>query len=144
MDKVDEVLSGGIETIVEKIGVIFKWILSVVFYSRVTSALTALIFMNLIAYVSMYRDKKLAEENGKLKELYTDEKEYKRHAYRRISESTLLLMALLGGSLGILYGMYRFHHKTKKQKFTVGVPAIIVLHIILVIYALVKAFVVKQ
>jgi len=144
MDKIDGAISGGIEAIIEKIEIVFKWILSGIFYSRFTSALTALIFMNLIAFVSMYRDKKLAVENGALKEQYQDEKEYKRHAYRRISESTLLLMALLGGSLGILYGMYKFHHKTMKKKFTVGVPAIIVLHIVLVVYALIKTLVVKQ
>ena len=43
----------------------------------------------------------------------------------RIPEKTLLLLAVLGGSLGALLGMYVFHHKTQKTKFVIGVPAII-------------------
>ena len=43
----------------------------------------------------------------------------------RIPEKTLLLLAVLGGSLGALLGMYVFHHKTQKTKFVIGVPVII-------------------
>jgi uncharacterized membrane protein YsdA (DUF1294 family) len=42
----------------------------------------------------------------------------------RIRESTLLLVAAAGGSLGALMGMYTARHKTKHLKFTLGVPLI--------------------
>lgn len=50
----------------------------------------------------------------------------------RIPESTLLLSAAIGGSIGALAGMYIFRHKTKHLKFTLGVPAILVVQIIAV------------
>ena len=43
----------------------------------------------------------------------------------RIPEATLILSAVVGGGIGALAGMYLFRHKTKKQKFTVGIPVII-------------------
>ena len=54
----------------------------------------------------------------------------------RISENTLLGLALIGGSAGALAGMYTFHHKTKKPRFAIGVPVIIVLQIILIVIAM--------
>lgn len=47
----------------------------------------------------------------------------------RIPESTLIITALIGGSLGSLVGMFFFHHKTKKTKFIIGLPLIFLLHI---------------
>lgn len=44
----------------------------------------------------------------------------------RIPEATLLTVAALGGSLGSLAGMYLFHHKTRKPKFSFGVPMILI------------------
>ena len=52
----------------------------------------------------------------------------------RIKESTLFLLAILGGSIGALFGMYAFRHKTKKWYFKFGVPLILLLQIALVIY----------
>ncbi len=49
----------------------------------------------------------------------------------RISEATLLLLAVIGGSLGAWAGMYVFHHKTKHKKFKWGVPAILLLQLAL-------------
>ncbi len=49
----------------------------------------------------------------------------------RIPEATLMGVAALGGSLGVLAGIYAFRHKTRKPKFTVGVPAILVCQIAL-------------
>ena len=47
----------------------------------------------------------------------------------RIPEKTLFLLALLGGSIGLLLGMKVFRHKTKHKSFTIGVPAILVLQL---------------
>lgn len=44
----------------------------------------------------------------------------------RIPEATLMTVALIGGSLGSLIGMRVFHHKTKKPKFYIGIPAILI------------------
>lgn len=43
----------------------------------------------------------------------------------RVRESTLLIIAALGGSIGSLAGMYLFRHKTQHLKFTLGVPLIL-------------------
>ena len=43
----------------------------------------------------------------------------------RVRESTLLLVAALGGSVGSLAGMYLFRHKTLHLKFTLGIPLIL-------------------
>lgn len=42
----------------------------------------------------------------------------------RISENTLIGLAVIGGSIGALCGMYYFRHKTKKEKFSMGIPVI--------------------
>lgn len=54
----------------------------------------------------------------------------------RIPESTLMTVALIGGSIGSLAGMYTIRHKTKHLKFTVGIPVILVLQIAAVIWIL--------
>ena len=43
----------------------------------------------------------------------------------RVRESTLLIVAALGGSIGSLAGMYLFRHKTQHLKFTLGIPLIL-------------------
>ncbi|MGN0513683.1 MAG: DUF1294 domain-containing protein [Lachnospiraceae bacterium] len=48
----------------------------------------------------------------------------------RVPESTLITLAVIGGSVGALAGMKLFHHKTKKKKFSIGVPAILVIQIL--------------
>ena len=52
----------------------------------------------------------------------------------RIPEATLLWMAAIGGSLGAWIGMKAFHHKTQKNKFRYGVPALLILHALLISY----------
>jgi uncharacterized membrane protein YsdA (DUF1294 family) len=52
----------------------------------------------------------------------------------RIKESTFFIFAALGGSVGVLAGMYFFRHKTKHPSFVFGLPLIIVLQLILIIY----------
>ena len=52
----------------------------------------------------------------------------------RISEATLLLLAVVGGSLGALMGMRIWHHKTQHAKFRFGLPLIILAQISLIYY----------
>ena len=56
----------------------------------------------------------------------------------RIKESTLMLSAALGGSIGALAGMYTFRHKTLHRKFTIGIPLILGLQIAAVVFILFK------
>ena len=51
----------------------------------------------------------------------------------RIRESTLLLVAALGGSIGSLAGMYLFRHKTQHLKFTLGIPLILAAQCLIVV-----------
>ena len=64
------------------------------------------------------------------------DKQKARRRLWRIPESTLLLSAAIGGSIGCLAGMYQFRHKTRHLKFTLGVPAILVAQIAAVIWFL--------
>lgn len=59
----------------------------------------------------------------------------KRDAWR-IPEQTLMSLVLLGGGIGGIAGMYTFRHKTKKPRFFVGFPVILIVEIALVIYIL--------
>lgn len=61
--------------------------------------------------------------------LYGIDKKRARRSQWRISEKTLLLTALAGGSAGALLGMLIFHHKTKHWKFRILVPLFLILHI---------------
>ena len=76
-----------------------------------------LLIINALAFLLMLADKRNAEKN-----------------LWRIPESTLLTAAAFGGSIGALLGMYRFRHKTKHLKFTLGVPAILIAQIALVVF----------
>ena len=78
--------------------------------------------INVIAFLSMGLDKWKAKNNA-----------------WRITESTLMSLVLLGGGIGGITGMYAFRHKTKKPKFYIGFPAILIFEIIAVVYILVKS-----
>ena len=52
----------------------------------------------------------------------------------RIPEATLLLLAVLGGSIGAWMGMKVWHHKTMHKKFKYGIPAILLIQIALMAY----------
>ena len=52
----------------------------------------------------------------------------------RISEATLLILAVIGGSIGALLGMKIWHHKTMHKKFKYGLPLILIIQIILIGY----------
>ena len=61
-----------------------------------------------------------------------DKRRSKRNRWR-ISEVSLFLPAILGGSLGALIGMHLFHHKTRHWYFRLGLPAVLVLQAVLAV-----------
>lgn len=73
-----------------------------------------LLIVNLVGFLLMGLDKRRA----------------KRGAWR-ISEKTLFLPPLLGGTVGAILGMRVFHHKTKHWYFCYGLPALLVLQLVL-------------
>lgn len=75
--------------------------------------LAYLVIINAVAFILMLVDKIKAKKN-----------------LWRIPEATLFLMAVIGGSIGSLLGMYTFRHKTKHIKFIVGMPLILALQVI--------------
>ena len=54
----------------------------------------------------------------------------------RVSEATLLMMAVIGGSIGAWAGMRLWHHKTMHKKFKYSIPVIIILQVALAVYLL--------
>lgn len=54
----------------------------------------------------------------------------------RIRERELFLLAIVGGSFGSIVGMQFFHHKTKHKKFVIGMPMILIIHLLIVVYCL--------
>ena len=75
-----------------------------------------LIIINAIAFILMHKDKQKAIK-GKW----------------RIPEATLFKLALAGGSFGVYLGMRMFRHKTKHLKFTIGIPVLMAIHILIFI-----------
>lgn len=57
----------------------------------------------------------------------------RKHAWR-MPERTLFAVALLGGSLGAILGMYLWHHKTKHWYFVIGMPLILVAQILVCVW----------
>ena len=55
---------------------------------------------------------------------------------RRVPEARLFLLALLGGGIGGLLGMYAFRHKTRHLHFVIGFPLIAAVHILAALYLL--------
>ena len=68
--------------------------------------------------------------------LYGIDKYKARKGRWRISEATLLLMAVIGGSIGAWAGMRLWHHKTMHKKFKYGIPIIIIIQVALATYLL--------
>ena len=48
----------------------------------------------------------------------------------RIPEGTLFVLAIIGGSIGSILGMYTFHHKTRHWYFVYGMPVILILQLL--------------
>lgn len=61
-----------------------------------------------------------------------DKRKAVKHAFR-IPEATLFIVSLIGGSIGSLLGMYTFHHKTRKWYFVYGIPAILIVQVLLIL-----------
>lgn len=78
-----------------------------------------LIIVNLVGFLMMGIDKRKAIKGA-----------------FRIPEATLFIVALIGGSIGSIAGMYTFRHKTRHFSFVYGMPAILILQIVLVILLL--------
>lgn len=57
-----------------------------------------------------------------------------RQAKMRIRETALLILAVLGGSIGALLGMQVWHHKTQHKKFKYGLPLILLVQIVLIYF----------
>lgn len=72
-----------------------------------------LLLMNAIGLLLMLIDKRKAIKNK-----------------WRISEATLLAVAIAGGSIGSIAGMHFFRHKTRNMKFSIGLPAILTIQIL--------------
>ena len=80
---------------------------------------TYLVLINAVALALMHADKQKA-----------------RRGAWRIPEATLMGIALLGGSIGAIAGMYLFRHKTKHPKFFIGLPLILIVQVGLVLFVL--------
>lgn len=63
--------------------------------------------------------------------MLADKRKARRGAWR-IPEATLIGAAALGGSIGVLAGMYLVRHKTRHLKFAIGVPFILIVQLVLV------------
>ena len=84
-----------------------------------------LLVINLISLIMFFVDKKYAE-----------------YGRWRISEKSLILISLFGGSIGAICGMKIFRHKTKKPKFSIGLPIILILQIAFIIYLCYNVYVI--
>ena len=76
-----------------------------------------LLVINLAGFLSMGLDKSKARRNK-----------------WRIPEATLFLFAIFGGSIGSLLGMRIFHHKTQKPRFYIGMPVILAVQAVILLY----------
>lgn len=73
-----------------------------------------LIVINLVAVIVTIHDKRSAQKGN-----------------WRVKENTLLLIAALGGSPAMYLTMLLIRHKTRKAKFMVGIPVILILELII-------------
>ena len=97
--------------------------LLVEFFGGTKNLIIYLAVINFIGFIAMWSDKRKAQKNQ-----------------WRTPEGTLMGICLLGGGIGTILGMYKFRHKTKKLKFTVGMPTILIAEIILLIYLDLKIY----
>ena len=67
-----------------------------------------------------------------LTSFFIDKQKAKRQSWRT-PEATLFSIAIFGGSVGCLLGMYMFRHKTQKPKFFIGMPVILGIQVLIVL-----------
>lgn len=84
---------------------------------NISNILIYLAIINVIGFLSMGFDKFKAK-----------------HEMWRTKEQTLFIIAIIGGSIGSILGMYIFRHKTKHTNFTIGMPVILITQIVSIIY----------
>lgn len=87
------------------------------FFSKYPVLLWYLVIINIITLIAFGVDKIASMENRS-----------------RIRIVTLLGLAFIGGSIGALIGMYAFRHKTRKDYFTVGVPIIMLMQVVILFF----------
>ena len=68
----------------------------------------------------------------------TADKLFARQNQWRVPEKSLLGIAVIGGSIGVLTAMYAVRHKTKHANFFLGVPAILICQISILLYLLLR------
>ncbi len=73
-----------------------------------------LVTINIVTFLIMMLDKFLAIKNK-----------------RRISEKTLFILSVIGGSIGLLIAMYFVRHKIKKKKFYLGIPLLLISQVLI-------------
>ena len=66
--------------------------------------------------------------------MFRRDKRYAEEDQGRIPVACLLGICMIGGSVGGLYGMYKYHHKTQVFYFRLGIPMIIVTETILILF----------
>ena len=81
------------------------------------------VIINLIGFLAMYIDKQKAKKGR-----------------WRIPEKTLFTITLLGGGIGTNLGMKMFRHKTKKGRFMLGFPTILVVETGLIVALIVYLY----
>ena len=96
-------------------------IMSVIESIGIGKFLLYLLAINLIAFFAMWLDKRKAQRGS-----------------WRTPEGTLMSLVLLGGGIGGIAGMYAFRHKTKKPRFFIGFPVILIMEIVALVYIIVK------
>ena len=88
--------------------------------------------INLITFGLFAVDKKRAVHNGEIEKAKRRRKpEPARGMKRRIPEKTLFVTAAIGGSIGAMAGMWLLRHKTRHWYFVYGMPAILLLQLLI-------------
>ena len=89
--------------------------------SVISVIITYFILVNLMGFYAMYIDKLKSRKRA-----------------FRIPETTFFAIAIIGGCIGCIAGMYAFRHKTRHWYFVYGLPAILILQIVGIVLLLVS------
>lgn len=90
------------------------------------------LFMEVLSHIGIY----LGTVNVIGFLLMALDKSRARRSKWRIPEATLFLFAIFGGCIGTIIGMNLFRHKTQKPAFYIGLPIILTIQIVIVLYFL--------